>query len=158
MLGLIQPLNGNLTFVQSLVEQMAGDSDLIGVRSRASIRRPFVVVDRMRAEAQKRYQSKIADFEKQVQEAQTKIGEIQSKKEGNQRFILSPEAQKELTSLQEKQAKANKDLRKVRKELRQDEETLQNWLKALNIAVMPLLVAAVGIVLALARLRRTAAR
>ncbi len=158
LLGLLQPLNGNLSFVQSLVEQMAGDSDLIGVRSRASIRRPFVVVDRMRAEAQKRYQSKIADFEKQVQEAQTKISEIQSKKEGNQRFILSPEAQKELTSLQEKQARANKDLRRVRKELAQDEETLQFWLKALNIAVMPLLVAGAGVVLALVRLRRTAAR
>jgi ABC-type uncharacterized transport system involved in gliding motility auxiliary subunit len=158
MLGLIQPLNGNLTFVQSLVEQMAGDSDLIGVRSRASIRRPFVVVDRMRAEAQKRYQSKISDFEKQAQEAQTKIGEIQSKKEGNQRFILSPEAQKELASLQEKQVKANKELRKVRGELRQDEERLQNWLKVLNIGVMPLLVAAAGIVLALVRLSRTAAR
>jgi ABC-type uncharacterized transport system involved in gliding motility auxiliary subunit len=158
MFGVIQPFNGNLSFVQSLVEQMAGDSDLIGVRSRASIRRPFTVVEEMRAEAQRKFQTKIGDFEKQVQEAQTKISEIQSKKEGNQRFILSPEAKKELASLQEKQAKANKDLRKVRKELKQEEETLEFRLKAANIVAMPILVAAAGILLAVVRLRRTGAR
>jgi ABC-type uncharacterized transport system involved in gliding motility auxiliary subunit len=156
--GMVQPFNGNLTLVQSLTEQMAGDSDLIGVRSRASIRRPFTVVEGMRAEAQKKFQSKVADFEKQVQEAQTKIGEIQSKKEGNQRFILSPEAKKELAALQEKQAKANKDLRRVRKELRQEEESLENRLKWINIAAMPLAVAVAGVVLAVARKKRTVAR
>jgi ABC-type uncharacterized transport system involved in gliding motility auxiliary subunit len=154
----VQPFNGNLTLVQSLVEQLAGDSDLIGVRSRASIRRPFTVVEQMRTEAQRRYQTKIGDFEKQAQEAQAKIGEIQSKKEGNQRFILSPEAKKELASLQEKQAKASKDLRKVRKELRQEEESLENRLKWMNIAAMPLAVAFAGVVMAVIRKKKTVAR
>jgi len=158
LFGMVQPFNGNLTFVQSLTEQMAGDSDLIGVRSRASIRRPFTVVETMRAEAQRKFQTKIGDFEKQVQEAQTKIGEIQSKKEGNQRFILSPEAQKELSALQEKQARANKDLRRVRKELRQEEESLENRLKWINIAAMPLAVALAGVALAVVRKKKTVAR
>lgn len=156
--GMVQPFNGNLSFVQSLVEQMAGDSDLIGVRSRASIRRPFTVVEEMRTVAQKKFQTKIADFEKQAQEAQTKIGEIQSKKEGNQRFILSPEAKAELAKLQETQAKANKELRKVRKELRQDEESLENTLKWVNIAAMPVVVAIAGIALAGLRKKRTVAK
>jgi len=156
--GIVQPFNGNLTFVQSLVEQMAGDSDLIGVRSRASIRRPFLVVEQMRAKAQRAYQDKIAKFEKEVQEAQTRISEIQNKKEGNQRFILSKEAQAELRSLQEKQAKANKDLRNLRKELRQEEESLQNRLKWLNIAAMPLAVTLAGLVLAGIRRKKTVAR
>jgi len=137
---------------------MAGDSDLIGVRSRASIRRPFTRVEEMRARAQQQFQTKIGDFEKQVQEAQTKISEIQSKKEGNQRFILSPEAKKELSALQEKQAKANKDLRRVRKELRQEEESMENWTKWINIAAMPLAVAMAGLALAIMRKKRTMAR
>ena len=37
------PSNGNLNFIQSSVEQLAGDSDLIGIRSRSSGNRPFVV-------------------------------------------------------------------------------------------------------------------
>ena len=158
MFGLVQPFNGNLTFVQSLVESMAGDSDLIGVRSRASIRRPFTVVEEMKAEAQKQFQAKIGEYEKQAQEAQTKISEIQSKKEGNQRFILSPEAKAELVKLQATQVKANKELRKVRKELRQDEESLENRLKWTNIAAMPLCVTIVGLALAVIRKKRTVAK
>ena len=158
MFGLVQPFNGNLTLVQSLVESMAGDSDLIGVRSRASIRRPFTVVEEMKSEAQKKFQAKIGDYEKQAQEAQTKISEIQSKKEGNQRFILSPEAKAELAKLQETQVKASKELRRVRKELRQDEESLENRLKWTNIAAMPLGVTIVGLALAVLRKKRTVAK
>ena len=55
LFNLAQPFNGNLALVQSLTEQMAGDSSLIGARSRASIRRPFTVVEEIRAEAQKEY-------------------------------------------------------------------------------------------------------
>ncbi len=156
--GLAQPFNGNLTFVQSITEQMAGDINLIGARSRASIRRPFTVVEDMRAEAQKRYQAQIAGFEKQLQEAQQKISEIQSKKEGNQRFILSPEARTEMANLQQKQAEANRALREVRKKLRRDEESLENELKWANIAGMPLLVTILGIALAIVRKRKTVAR
>ena len=36
---IIQPFNGNLSLVQNLVEQMAGDQNLIGVRSRAISKR-----------------------------------------------------------------------------------------------------------------------
>ena len=38
---LIMPLNSNLAFAQGAVEQLAGDSNLIAVRSRASRERPF---------------------------------------------------------------------------------------------------------------------
>lgn len=156
--GLVQPLNGNLTFVQSLVEQLAGDSALIGVRSRASIRRPFTVVEEMQAEAQKKYQAEIAKFEKEVQEAQQKINEIQSKKEGNQRFILSPEAKQELATLQQKQAQASRELRQVRKDLRREELALENRLKWINIAAMPAVVTVAGLLLAAIRKKKTRAK
>ena len=37
--AMVSPMNANLDFAQNLVEQMAGDSSLIGVRSRASLSR-----------------------------------------------------------------------------------------------------------------------
>jgi ABC-type uncharacterized transport system involved in gliding motility auxiliary subunit len=42
----------------------------------------------------------------------------------------------------------------VRRALRADSEALQFWTKVLNIALMPVLVALVGIVLAIVRRRR----
>ena len=60
---LILPLNGNLAFAQSAVEQLAGDSNLIAVRSRASRERPFTVVQKMQADADANYRSKIKELE-----------------------------------------------------------------------------------------------
>jgi len=152
------PFNGNLALGQNLVEQVAGDSSLIGARSRATVRRPFTVVQQKKAEAEKRFQAEIARFQKEVDDASAKISEIQSRKEGNQRFILSPEAQVEYDNLKKKQADANRQLRKVRGELRQDVASLEFWTKVVNIAAMPLLVTGAGLGLAMARRRRTAAR
>lgn len=152
------PFNGNLALGQNLLEQVAGDSSLIGARSRASVRRPFTVIQQKQAEAGKRFQAEIARFQREVDDANAKVAEIQSKKEGNQKFILSPEARAELENVRKKQAEANRALRNVRKELRQEVESLEFWGKVANIAGMPLLVTATGIGIAVARRRRTAAK
>lgn len=158
MLRMAIPFNGNLALGQNLVEQIAGDSSLIGARSRATVQRPFTVVLQKRAEAEKRFQAEIARFQKEVDDASARISEIQSKKEGNQKFILSPEAKVEYDKLKLKQVDANRQLRKVRKELRQEVESIEFKSKVINIVGMPLVVAGTGIGLALARRRRTAAR
>lgn len=152
------PFNGNLSLGQNLVEQVAGDSSLIGARSRATVRRPFTVIQQKQAEAAKKFQAEIARFQKEVDEAGSKISQIQSRKEGNQKFILSPEAKAEYDNLVKKQADANRQLRKVRKDLRQEVEALEFNTKLLNIAGMALVVTGVGIALAVVRMRKTAAR
>lgn len=152
------PFNGNLPMMQNVVEQMAGDPNLIGSRSRASVRRPFTVVQEMQAAANKRFQSEISRFQKDVEEAQNKISQIQSKKEGNQKFILAPESAAELKKVQEIQVKANKDLRRVRRELTKDIDSMENRYKWINIAMMPVLVSIAGIALAVSRRSKTAAK
>src|SRR5579884_2278651 len=47
----IKPANGNLNFVQSLVELFSGDDDLISARSRASMNRPFTKLKDMESKA-----------------------------------------------------------------------------------------------------------
>ncbi len=158
MFRVATPFNGNLSLGQSLIEQVAGDPSLIGARSRASVRRPFTVVQKKQAEAQKRFQVEISRLQKDVEEAQTKISEIQSKKEGNQKFILSPESKAALDNLTRKQTEANKNLRKVRKDLRQEVEAMENKFTWANIAAMPLVVIVVGIGRAVLRRKRTAAK
>ncbi len=152
------PFNGNLSLGQNLVEQVAGDSSLIGARSRATVRRPFTVIQEKQADAAKKFQAEIARFQKEVDEAGQKISQIQSRKEGNQKLILSPEAKVEYENLVRKQADANRQLRKVRKDLRQEVEALEFRTKLLNIAGMALVVTGVGIGLAVVRIRKTAAR
>lgn len=155
---IIIPRNGNLNLVQNVVEQLAGDSNLIGVRSRATMNRPFTLVRQMQAQAEERYRNKIKDLEKSLSDTQTRLNELQKSKEGNQRFILSPEQQAEINSFKAKQAEVNRELRKERRNLRRDIDSLENRLKWVNIAGMPFLVAISGVSLALIKRKRTAAK
>lgn len=158
---MIIPMNGNLNFVQNVVEQNAGDENLIAVRSRATMNRPFTRVREMQAQAEERFRSKIRDLEKSLQDTQTRLNELQQAKQGasgQQKFILSPEQQAELERFKQKQAEVNKELKQVRKDLRREIDSLENRLKWLNIAGMPLLVTVAGISLALIKRKRTAAR
>jgi ABC-type uncharacterized transport system involved in gliding motility auxiliary subunit len=156
---MVQPMNGNLNLVQSFVEQLAGDSDLISLRSRASLNRPFTRLKNMEAKAGEEWKDKLKTLEAQKSETERKISELQSSKPGNdQRFILSPEQQKELENYQKAVADVNKDLKSVRKKLRQETDALEFWTKVVNIGAMPALVAVTGIVLAIVKRKRTAAK
>jgi ABC-type uncharacterized transport system involved in gliding motility auxiliary subunit len=146
---IVIPRNGNLNLAQSMVEQMSGDSNLIAVRSRATLNRPFTVVQNMQAKADAAYRGKIKELEDKLQETQKKINELQVKKEKGQRFVLSPEQQKEIEKFRRDENESKKELKRVRKDLRQDIDSLENTVKWANIAGMPILVTAFGIGLAL---------
>jgi ABC-type uncharacterized transport system involved in gliding motility auxiliary subunit len=153
---LILPLNGNLSFAQSIVEQLAGDSNLITVRSRASRERPFTVVQKMQADAEANYRTKIKELENSLAETQRNLNELQkSKGEAGQRFILSPEQQQELVKFRQKEADVKVQLKQMRKHLRSEIDSLENRIKWLNIAGMPVAVVLAGFGLAAMKRRRT---
>lgn len=157
---MVMPQNGNLAFAQGAVEQLTGDANLITVRSRASRERPFTVVKEMQAKAEANYRTTIKTLETSLAEAQTKLNELARSKpgEGGQRFILSPEQQAEIANFRKKETEVKQQLKSERKKLRADIDSLENRIKWANIAGMPVIVAIGGIVLALSRRKREAAR
>jgi ABC-type uncharacterized transport system involved in gliding motility auxiliary subunit len=156
---IVIPRNGNLTFVQNLVEQMAGNQNLIGVRGRATMNRPFTVVKQIQAQAEEHYRSKIKELESSLSETQQRLNELQQqKKESGQRFILSDAQKNEIENFRAKEREAKRELKDLRKNLRKDIDSLENRIKWLNIAGMPLLVTASGIMLALIKRKKTAAK
>jgi ABC-type uncharacterized transport system involved in gliding motility auxiliary subunit len=157
---MVMPANGNLAFAQGAAEQMTGDSNLIAVRSRASRERPFTVVKEMQAQAEANFQSSIKSMEAGLAETQRKLNELQQSKqaEGGQRFILSPDQQKEIENFRKKETEVKQQLKVERKKLRAGIDSLENRVKWLNIAAVPILVAATGVGLAFVRRSRRAAR
>jgi ABC-type uncharacterized transport system involved in gliding motility auxiliary subunit len=155
---LAMAMNANLNFAQNCVEQMAGDQNLIQVRSRATLNRPFEVVKQKQTEAEQRFQGEIAGLEQKVQEAQQRVNELQTQKEGSQRFILSPEQEAELAKLRREEVETNRKLRQVQKDLKREIVRLENTVKWVNILAVPLLVSVFGIGLAVVKARKTGAR
>jgi ABC-type uncharacterized transport system involved in gliding motility auxiliary subunit len=153
------PINGNLAFIQGLVEQMAGDSDLINVRSRATASRPFTVVKEMEAQAAQAYLGKIKQLEDSLQETRKKLESLQkTRAPAGGGAILSAEQQTEVENFRKRAADTRRELKDVRRELRSETEALEFWTKVVNIGAVPLLVALAGIAIAIVRRRRRAAR
>lgn len=156
---LISEMNANLNLAQNLVEQMAGDSNLIGVRSRATLSRPFTLVKKMEAEAEARGQAKIAELQQSLQETQQRLNELQSqRKDKDQRFILSAEQKAELEKFRKQQAEVSRELKQAQKDLRKEVVSLETRLKWLNILAMPLGVTLAGVSIAAVKRKRTSAK
>jgi len=157
---IIQPRNGNLNLAQNLVEQMAGDENLIAVRSRATMNRPFERIDKMQAQAEEAFRAERKKLEDSLRETQQRLSELQAakKEKGQQSFVLSSEQQEEIKKFREKEARAKIDLREVKKQLKRKTESLENRLKWVNIAGMPFLVTAFGLGLAFLKGQRAKKR
>ncbi len=153
---IVVPSNGNLAFAMGMVEQFAAGDDLISLRSRTGAFRPLTVVRELEAEAQKQYFGKIQALEEEVQKTTAKLQELQKAQggAGKSAQLLTPEQQAEIERFRKTVAEARLALKEVRKNLRQDAESLVFWTKVANIALMPLLVALVGLLVALFASRR----
>ena len=156
---MVAPMNANLSLAQNLVEQMAGDSNLIGVRSRATLTRPFTLVKQMEAEAQARGQAKVLELQQSLSETQQRLSELQAqRKDKNQQFILSPEQKAELENFRKKQAEVSKELKQAQKDLRKEVVSLETRLKWLNILAMPFGVTLAGVGIAMIKRKKTSAK
>ncbi|HEY6226693.1 MAG TPA: Gldg family protein, partial [Verrucomicrobiae bacterium] len=154
-----QAANGNLNFVQSLVERLAGDEDLISSRARASMSRPFTRLKEMETKAGKQWQEKIRVLESRQREMDRKIKELSARNENaNQAFILSPEQEQVLEKYQKELVDVTRDLKAVRKNLRRETDALAFSTKLINISAMPMFISVSGLLIALIKARRRAPR
>ena len=153
----VVPSNGNLAFAQGLVEQATAGDDLSTLRSRTSSFRPLTVVRQMETEAQKQYFGKIKAMEDDVMQTTEKMQKLQRPTgDAKSAQILTAEQQGELDRFKKRLLETRRELKVLRKDLRQDAEALQFWTKVANIAVVPALVALFGIGFAVIRQRRAA--
>ncbi len=151
-------LNDNLSFAQNAVGQMAGNSDLIAMRSRGVENRPFTVIKKLEAAAEMQYQSKIKELQDSLAATQQRLNELQQTKSQSQRYILSPEQQAQIENFQKQEAKVRSDLKTMQKNLRHDVVSLQTHIEWINIAAMPAVVSVFGLGLAAWKRKRTSAK
>ena len=155
---LVVPRNGNLNFLQSLVELFSGDSALGSLRSRAAFSKPLTVTQNLAQRAQEQYLGKIKELEDNLQQTQDKLQALQKARGAGAGTVLTPEQQTEVEAFRKKSLETKGELKELRKTLRIETDRLEYLTKIVNIGLMPLLVALAGLLLFLARRRRAAAR
>ena len=150
----IQPTSGNGDFVIDALDNLAGSDALIGLRGRGLSARPFDLVQRLRADADQRYLAKAQGLQDRLKEAEKKLAALQKEGEAGSRQILSAAQQQEIDKFRAETIATRKSLREVQHALRVDIERLDEVLKFVNIALVPILVGIAAIVVALVRAAR----
>ena len=150
----VQPLNDNLNLLTNTIEFMSGSQDLISIRPRGNSIRPFKVVDEIERKAQVEYQQKLDELNREVQEVEDRIRQIQTQQGGGNSLIITPELQSEIEELNENAAAKRGERREVRKKLREYVENLGFSLALMNLTLIPGLVFIAGILFFIRRHNR----
>ncbi|QDV07599.1 ABC-type uncharacterized transport system [Planctomycetes bacterium Poly30] len=136
------PQADNAALLVSALENLSGSNDLISLRSRAEYQRPFTRKQDLEAVAQERFRAEELELEAQLQETEAKLNEMQAAKDPSSAMLLSPEQEKEVEKFRAQQVETKRKLRKVKRDLRAEIDSLGTRLKFLNIFALPALIAA----------------
>jgi ABC-type uncharacterized transport system involved in gliding motility auxiliary subunit len=148
--------NGDL--IANILDNLSGSSALISVRGRASFSRPFERIDALKRQADDRLRAKALELQSELQQTESKLTELQSKRNDQSSIMLSPEQEAELKRFTAEKTRVRKELRETQRGLDVDINRLGSRLKVINIAIAPLIVAVAGvIILSLRRRRRNVA-
>ena len=79
----------NGAFVVNALENLAGSSDLIAVRSRGTFSRPFTRVDALRVDAEARFRETEQRLQQELAETERRLGELQSTREDTGSLLLT---------------------------------------------------------------------
>ncbi len=150
---IVQPLAGNGDFVVNLLESLFGDTNLINIRSRASYSRPFTRIDKIETEADQKYRETAEQLQKELNQIEARLRELQKEKADKQSALLTQEQQRELNNARQKKIKVRKQLRHVLHQQNEDIENLGTTLKIINIGLVPLLVMLIAAILGFLRVR-----
>jgi ABC-type uncharacterized transport system involved in gliding motility auxiliary subunit len=144
--------NGNL--VVNAADNMVGNRDLIGIRTRVSSSRPFDRVSELQVQAERSYLATEERLQQELAETERKLTELQAAKGDSELLVLSDEQQAEIDRFMDRKLDIRKELRQVQHDLQRDIDRLGTRLKLLNITLVPLLVMIAALLYAVQRRRR----
>ena len=153
----METVNDNLTFVLSAIETLGGSDELVSLRAKGTSIRPFKRVQDLERKAQIRYQAKLDEIEKRIQEANNKITEL-SRQAGTatgNRIVITPEMQREIDKVQVDADKLSEERRLIRRGLSEDVTSLGRTLQIRNLLIGPVFALLFGLFYTLARRRKT---
>ena len=147
------PVADNANLVANALDYLLGSEALTSLRGREVTVRPFTKVAEIRRASEAQYRAKEQELLQRLNDLQGKLSSLRVG-EGDDASLLSEAQRKEIDGFRTQLLETRRELRDVQLALRQDIERLRDRTRFLNIAAVPLLVAAAAIVIALLRRAR----
>lgn len=142
----------NGALVMNALDMMSGDANLLGLRARASSRRTMTRVEWMRDEAQTRFFDEQAQLETRLSEAEARLAELLQADSADESVLdraaganLTPDQQEELSALRLDVMETRSRLRSIERDFRREIDSLESWLKFINIFAGAIIIGGIGI-------------
>ena len=120
-----------------------GSEDLISLRSRGIIAKPFERVEKLRREVEQQFIDKQSFLKAKLDETERRLSEMQT--ESFQKTFFSQEEKSEIASFRNEQFRIRQELRSIQHDLYKNITVLESRIKIINIFLMPLLIMIIGI-------------
>ena len=147
------PNASNAAFVVNALDNLSGSEALIALRGRGAEDRPFKLVNELRRDAERRYREKEQALTTKLKDVQDQLAKLERTGEGGS-VILSDSDRQAIDKFRGDMLAVRRELREVKRALREDIDRLDGWLKFTNIALVPLLIGIGGLGWAAAQRRR----
>ena len=135
-----QPFANNGDLVINAMDNLSGGADLSSIRSRGRYSRPFTKVLTLQREADDRLREEESELSARVAETESALAALNTDEEGNPIGEITPEIQTEIDRFNGELIETRRRLREVRFQLTEDIEQLGSNLKAVNTALVPILL------------------
>jgi ABC-type uncharacterized transport system involved in gliding motility auxiliary subunit len=147
----------NGDFATNLADNLSGSSALLSIRGRSTSQRPFTRVRALQAAADQKFLAKKQELERELADTRRRLDELQASK-GGRTANASAEQKSEIEQFQQRRLAINNELRDVQHQLNAEIDALGLRLKFINIVLVPVLVALIGLLYGWRRMRRSRSR
>jgi len=151
---IVIPTASNADLAMNALDNLAGSSDLVGLRSRGQSTRPFTVVEDLKRDAERRFLEEERRLNESLEATQKRLNELQGRAAAGGGALLDKAQQDEIANAREEILRTRKQLRDVQHNLNKDIEALETRIKFANVGLVPILVALLALLLAGLRYQR----
>jgi len=147
------PNANNGDFVTDAIDVLSGGADLIGLRTRGTAVRPFLLVQDIQRAADERYQASQKGLEAKLKDTEQKLKDLRDKgaRQAGRVDVAQNEA---IENFRGQLLATRRQLRHVQLAERENINRLQIWVEFFDIALIPILVAIAAMVIGVVRVRR----
>ena len=136
----------NSDFVVNALDSLIGGTKLIGLRGLGLVFRPFTRVDEFEAAAEQVYFDTEQRLQAELDEVEERLTELRAPIDAEgQLGALTRQQQEAITEFNQRSIELRQELRDVRGALRQEIDSLDIWLKLINILAVPIIVVIIGV-------------
>jgi ABC-type uncharacterized transport system involved in gliding motility auxiliary subunit len=153
LLGTIA-VNDNNKLLLNAVDYLFGASELMSVRAKSSIRRPFVLFDDIEAAAEDQTLERERELREEIAAFQEEIRSKQGEISRRNAALFQKKLQDDVDELNARARDAQRELREIRKARRAALETEERRVRFSIMGLMPTLVLIMGVVIFVRRRKR----